>query len=154
MNEIGYALFKEGVYKIVVNEEYRTGLMSLECGTDIQILWWFHQSDKVLSEIQLIEKSPYINGPDTLGVFATRSQNRPNPIGLTTARIVSVDSDNGTIVVTYFDCFNETPILDIKPYVPSFDRIEDPQVLSWTQNWPESSEKSSKYDWSQVFNNE
>lgn len=154
LNSIGYTLVEDNQYKIVVDKDYRKGLMSLEVGTDLQILGLFHQKEKTSSKQNLIETSPYKNGPDKLGVFATRSPNRPSPIGLTSARIISINVETGVIVVSYFDCFNNTPILDLKPYVPSFDRIEKPNVLSWTRYWPISSETSACFDWSQVFDND
>jgi tRNA (adenine37-N6)-methyltransferase len=53
------------------------------------------------------------------GIFATRSPARPNPIGLSTVRLVGVDGT--TLVVEDVDMLDGTPLLDLKPYVPAFD---------------------------------
>ena len=53
------------------------------------------------------------------GVFATRAPTRPNPIGLSVVRLVSVDGN--VLYIENVDIVDETPLLDIKPYVPEFD---------------------------------
>ena len=54
-----------------------------------------------------------------MGVFATRSPLRPNPIALTAAEIIHTDQEKGLIRVTFLDADNGTPVLDIKPYTQS-----------------------------------
>jgi len=63
------------------------------------------------------------------GVLATRSPHRPNPVGLTLARIDRVDMTMRSIHLTACDLVDGTPILDIKPYVPAYDNI--PQVTHY-----------------------
>jgi tRNA-Thr(GGU) m(6)t(6)A37 methyltransferase TsaA len=61
---------------------------------------------------------------DTLrGVFATRAPRRPNPIGLSTVRLLSIDKN--VLQIEDIDIVDGTPLLDIKPYVPRFDLRED-----------------------------
>ncbi|KAJ1483945.1 TsaA-like domain-containing protein [Baffinella frigidus] len=62
-------------------------------------------------------------GAGRLGVLATRSPNRPNPIGLTLCRLISVEG--GTLTLGGVDLLDGTPVLDVKPYVPSYDSIPD-----------------------------
>lgn len=50
------------------------------------------------------------------------------------------------------DCHDNTPILDIKPYTPSFDRVENPSVPSWCAHWPGSIEESALFEWENEFN--
>ena len=104
------------------------------------------------SRSKLIEKSPYKGSPDTLGTFATRSPERPNPIALTCAYITYLDCDNGIIGLAFIDAEDGTPVIDIKPYTPSFDRVERPIVPDWCANWPKDVEASGDFDWSKVFN--
>ena len=87
-----------------------------------------------------------------MGVFATRSPVRPNPIALTASEIINIDFTNGMIRVTFIDANDNTPVLDIKPYTPSFDRVETPGVPAWCSEWPKSTEASGCFDWGQVFN--
>ena len=62
------------------------------------------------------------------GVFATRSPNHPNPIGLSTVRLLEVKVN--TLEIEDLDILNGTPLLDIKPYVPAFDHRQ-PERLGW-----------------------
>ena len=64
------------------------------------------------------------------GVFATRSPRHPNPIGLTVVRLVSVDGS--TLHVLGLDLLDGTPVLDVKPYVPAFDRV-DAERAGWLE---------------------
>ena len=60
------------------------------------------------------------------GLFATRSPARPNPIGLTTVRLVSIDGS--TLHIEDVDILDGTPLLDLKPYVPALDDRADPRI--------------------------
>ena len=97
-------------------------------------------------------EKPYRDGPGVMGVFATRSPLRPNPIALTAAEIIHTDQEKGLIRVTFLDAYNGTPVLDIKPYTPSLDRVETPGVPVWCSKWPKSTEESGCFDWGKVFN--
>jgi tRNA (Thr-GGU) A37 N-methylase len=87
-----------------------------------------------------------------LGTFATRSPERPNPLALSCAQITYIDKDNAVIGLAYIDAFNNTPVLDIKPYIPSLDRVEAPSVPQWCSHWPNSCEESGSFDWEKEFN--
>ena len=56
-----------------------------------------------------------------VGVFSLRSPVRPNPVGLHTVRLIACDADAGTLEVDALDCLDETPVLDIKPWIASVD---------------------------------
>ncbi len=64
-----------------------------------------------------------------LGVFAQRARRRPNPVGITAVEIVRVEP--GKVVVRGLDALDGTPVLDLKPYVPVFDRREAARVPEW-----------------------
>ena len=61
-----------------------------------------------------------------MGIFATRAPLRPNPIALSTAEVLDIDQANGILRLAYIDALDGTPVLDIKPYTPSLDRVETP----------------------------
>jgi tRNA-Thr(GGU) m(6)t(6)A37 methyltransferase TsaA len=63
------------------------------------------------------------------GVFAQRGRMRPNPIGITTVTIVRVERHS--VVVRGLDAVDDTPVLDLKPYVPVFDRPDEPRIPEW-----------------------
>ena len=64
-------------------------------------------------------------------------------------RTVAVEA--GTFETPYFDVEDGTPLIDLKPYTPSIDRIEHPCVPAWCAAWPESVESSGDFDWGAVF---
>ena len=64
-----------------------------------------------------------------VGILSQRAKNKPNPIGVTAVRIVGVGADD--LEVQGLDAINGTPVLDIKPYYPHYDRIDTPKVPEW-----------------------
>ena len=58
---------------------------------------------------------------------ATRSPKRPNPIGFSVVRLDSIDMDKGILHLSGVDAFDGTPVLDIKPYIPSVDIVDSPK---------------------------
>ena len=137
---------------IKIDEPYIMGLKGIEGFGHINVLWWFSGCEDVQSRNSLELQQPYRNAPETIGVFASRSPERPNPIALTASEILNVDFGRGEILVAFIDAEDGSPVLDIKPYIPSFDRIELPKVPQWQSGWPMSSEESASFDWNQVFN--
>lgn len=142
---------ENGAY-IQLEPEYVLGLQALGGFSHINVVWWFSDCDNDVERNKLQNEQPYKNAPKVMGVFSTRSPARPNPIALTTSEVISIDFDNGIIHVTFIDANNNTPVLDIKPYTPSFDRVETPGVPVWCNEWPKSIETSGYFDWEDVFN--
>ena len=95
---------------------------------------------------------PYVNGPDEMGVFATRSPERPNPIALSCAYVTYINEQAGEIGLAYIDANDGSPVLDVKPYTPSLDRVEAPTVPQWCAHWPDNVETSGDFDWEDEFN--
>ena len=149
---IGHCREENGEFRMEVLPKYRKAMEGLEEHSYLQILWWFDQCDNAESRSKLTEEKPYKKGPEVLGTFAARSPERPNPIAVSTVFVLAVDKEAGIIKVPYFDGFPGTPILDIKPYTPSVDRVEDVEVPAWCRDWPKSVEASGDFDWSAVFN--
>lgn len=77
---------------------------------------------------------------------------RPNPVALTTVQMIGADLSEGSIQVAYIDANDGTPVLDIKPYTPSLDRVEKPEIPDWCSHWPKSLEASARFDWQKEFN--
>lgn len=152
VRSIGKVRSDESGMRIELEKELIPALTNLEGFGYINVLWWFHHSDTKEARSKLVENSPYKDSPNQLGAFATRSPERPNPIALTCAYITYVDADNGIIGLAYIDAEDGSPVIDIKPYTPSFDRVEDPIVPNWCSSWPKSVETSGDFDWSKVFN--
>jgi tRNA-Thr(GGU) m(6)t(6)A37 methyltransferase TsaA len=94
---------------IELDPEYAAAIEGLEPGTDIMILTWMHLADRSVLRVHL-KGDP--RNPVT-GVFNTRSADRPNPIGLHRATIVSVEPPN-RLLVKPLEVVGQTPIVDIK----------------------------------------
>lgn len=142
----------QGEFQILVLPEYRSALQGIEDFAYLQIVWWFDRCDTKESRTKLCETKPYKKGPDVLGAFATRTPERPNPIAISTVYVLSVDMEKGIIRIPYTDALPGTPILDIKPYMPSLDRVENPMMPAWCSNWPVNVETSGDFDWEGEFN--
>lgn len=149
---IGKIKNEENEVKIVIDSKYRNGLIGLEGYSHVQILWWADSCDNEKDRSILTEQKPYKNGPDSLGVFALRSPERPNPIAVSNADIAYVDIENGVVGLYYVDAFDGTQVLDLKPYTPSIDRIKNPRTPGWCSHWPKSYEESGDFDWASEFN--
>ncbi|MBQ8137661.1 MAG: tRNA (N6-threonylcarbamoyladenosine(37)-N6)-methyltransferase TrmO [Clostridia bacterium] len=89
-------------------------------------LWLLWQFDRVgSSAFSPTVRPPKLGGNTRVGVFATRSPNRPNPIGLTCVRLDGIDWDEPALIVRGADMKSGTAILDIKPYLPYADAYPD-----------------------------
>lgn len=152
INSIGKVRADNNGMCIELEKEFAAALTNLEGFGHINVLWWFDQSDNSDSRSKLVEESPYKGSPEMLGTFATRSPERPNPIALTCASVTYIDCENGIIGLDFIDAADGTPVLDIKPYTPSLDRVEHPIVPKWCSSWPKNVETSGDFDWSTVFN--
>lgn len=132
---------------------YIPALKGLDGFSSLNVLWWAHLFDNEEQRTLLSCEKPYKQGPDTLGIFATRSPLRPNPICLTVVSVLHINYDQGTIYVPYIDTEEGTPILDIKPYHPATDRMRDVSVPDWCHHWPQWIEDSAMFDWAAEFEN-
>lgn len=101
----------------------------------IKIFWWFHKFDQDIYRRSLECDPPYEQAPRT-GVFASRSPVRPNPLALTTAKILDMDPLRNRIKVSVLDCFDRTPMIGISPYLPEIDCCADTNVPEWLSHWP------------------
>jgi tRNA-Thr(GGU) m(6)t(6)A37 methyltransferase TsaA len=107
---------EEGNFRIVVEPEYTDGLYKLDKFHYIYVFYYINKLKQKLS--MLITSPPWTGGTD-VGVFASRSPVRPNPIGLSIVRIKGIVKN--TIFTSGLDVFDKTPLLDIKPYIKDLD---------------------------------
>lgn len=103
--------------QIVVEPEFVAGLLGLEPGTDLLIIFHFHRIEPETIELQLHPRHDPTK--PRRGVFATRSQFRPNRLGATVAHIEAVAGN--VITVSGLDAQDGTPVLDLKPFAAYFD---------------------------------
>ena len=115
----------EGLRSMVVFEpEFRVpeALRGLEGFSHLWLIWQFHRAQR--EEWSPTVRPPRLGGNTRVGVFATRSPFRPNPIGLSCVRLEEIRRVEGlgqVLVVSGADMMDGTPVLDIKPYLPYAD---------------------------------
>ena len=108
--------------QVEIFPSFREGLRDLEGFSHLILLYHMHR----IQPAGLLVK-PFL-GNDRHGVFATRSPGRPNPIGFSVVRLLSVE--DGELRITDVDILDQTPVLDIKPYVGEFD-IRPVERIGW-----------------------
>ena len=113
---------------IVFEQEYQNSdyIRGIEDFDFLWLIWGFSANDH--QSVVPTVRPPLLGGNKALGVFATRSPYRPNPIGLSAVRLVGVEetNDKGTVLmVEGADLMDGTPIYDIKPYLPYADSHEN-----------------------------
>jgi tRNA-Thr(GGU) m(6)t(6)A37 methyltransferase TsaA len=114
--------------EILLDPDYRTGLAGLSEFSHAIVIFWMHESEWNPRE-HLTRRPRGRTDLSPVGIFAQRAKHRPNPIGITTVRILDVQGDSLTVVG--LDAIDGTPVIDIKPYVPQFDRPESSHGPDW-----------------------
>lgn len=114
--------------KIVLTPEYRNAeaLRGLEGFSHLWLIFDFSKAHK--REWSATVRPPRLGGNRRVGVFASRSPFRPNPIGLSCVKLVRIevtDKEGATLIVAGADLLDGTPILDVKPYLPFADCIPE-----------------------------
>ena len=114
--------------EIVFEPEYRIkeALRGIDGYSHLWLIWEFSESKR--DDFSPTVRPPRLGGNTRMGVFATRSPFRPNPIGLSSVKLVGIrdtERDGTVLIVSGADLMNGTPIYDIKPYLPFTDSHPD-----------------------------
>jgi tRNA-Thr(GGU) m(6)t(6)A37 methyltransferase TsaA len=115
-----------GVLKLNPDPAYRVALNHLEAFSHVWIVFVFHQS--VEKGWRPTIRPPRVDAPRRVGVFASRSPHRPNPIGLSVVKLERIDLDAPGGIELHLsgvDIMDGTPVLDIKPYLPYADCVPE-----------------------------
>lgn len=121
---------------IDVLEPYRAGLLRLGEFSHVIVIFWATNNDNPEARAHLVAHPDY-EPHLPMGVFACRSPRRPNPLLLTTCRILAVDEAAGRVQVHNIDALDGTPVIDLKAYFPVSDRVKDAHLPEWLVGWPE-----------------
>ncbi|MFH0975172.1 MAG: tRNA (N6-threonylcarbamoyladenosine(37)-N6)-methyltransferase TrmO [Spirochaetota bacterium] len=134
----------EGYIKLY--KKYLDACKDLDGFSHAIIIYYFHKSKK-----ERLSAKPYMD-TETRGIFSSRFPHRPNHLGLTLVEIISII--NGVIKIKGADMLNGTPLLDIKPYNPAFDTVNNLDVKTgWMTKYtsgkrkPVISKTGSRDDW-------
>ncbi len=118
---------KSRLSQIFLDCELTTGLEGITDFSHVFVLFWLHQITSKERETLKVHPRGRKDLP-LLGVFATRTNLRPNPIGLTLCELVKVESN--VLTVRGLDAFDGTPVLDVKPYDP-WDCAPNAEMPDW-----------------------
>jgi tRNA-Thr(GGU) m(6)t(6)A37 methyltransferase TsaA len=116
------------VSTLEIAREFAAGLEGLEAFSHVIVLFYMHL-DPDAEPATLVRRPRGRADMPALGVFAQRGRMRPNPVGITCCEIVRVEP--GALVVRGLDAVEGTPVLDLKPYFPVFDRRDGARVPDW-----------------------
>ncbi len=109
-----------GAGKIEIFPEYQEGLKDIDGFSHLILLYYCHRAGDPSLTVK-----PFMEDRER-GIFSIRAPSRPNSIGLSIVRLLKVD--NNILYIKDIDILDETPLLDIKPYVPDFDKREDVRI--------------------------
>lgn len=118
----------KSIARIVIKNKFKDGIKDLDGFSHIYLIYYFHMTKE--SNLEVIPFNDKTNSKR--GVFSTRTPNHPNKIGLSLVKIESI-KDN-IIHIRGVDILNETPLIDIKPYIPNFDFVEGEIKSGWMKS--------------------
>lgn len=110
---------------VEVNHRYNAGLADIEQFSHIILIYVFHRSNGF--ELQV---KPFLDD-NAHGIFATRAPRRPNPVGISIVELLK--REENILLIKGVDVLDDTPLLDIKPYVPEFD-VFQVRSVGWLEN--------------------
>lgn len=117
------------IAEIVLEPELTEGLDNLDDFSHITIIYYMHQSRKP-APLKIHPK--YRTEPTPIGVFASRSPDRPNALGKTIVKIL--ERRENVLKVQGLDAIDGTPVIDIKPYIPDIDSVPDARLPRWMKS--------------------
>ena len=129
IHPVGAVQKKDGKTMLRIHEKYAKALTGLDGFSHVAVLYWFDRNDTPAKR-SILQVHPRGNPNNPLtGVFACRSPVRPNLIAFSVCRIRSVEGN--VVFVEGIDAFDSTPIIDLKPHIPSIDCPKDVQLPVW-----------------------
>jgi tRNA-Thr(GGU) m(6)t(6)A37 methyltransferase TsaA len=122
---------KSSVAEIVIDKKYEQALEHIDGFSHVVVLYWMNQLAPSKRSTLKVHPRRRKDLP-LVGVFATRSPVRPNPIGLTTVPLL--EHRGNILKVKGLDALDRTPVIDIKPYIPSHASPARVKTPAWVKN--------------------
>jgi tRNA-Thr(GGU) m(6)t(6)A37 methyltransferase TsaA len=116
------------VAELFIDEAFAPGLVGIDQFSHLLVLYWMHGATFSPGD-DLVRRPRGRQDMPEIGIFAQRAKHRPVPIGVTAVRLRA--RRGSALEVEGLDAIDGSPILDIKPYFPDFDRVEKPSVPEW-----------------------
>jgi len=117
--------FTNEISEIIVNKEFIKALDNIDDYSHLIIVYWM---DKIKDYVIKHQPQGNPNVP-VVGIFACRCPRRPNPIGITTVRLLKHKKNR--IIVKGLDVLNGTPVIDVKPYWSQYDKVSNTKIPAW-----------------------
>jgi tRNA-Thr(GGU) m(6)t(6)A37 methyltransferase TsaA len=114
--------------EIIIKEDLKEALSRIDEFSHIIVIYWMHKLPPSQRSITKVHPRGNHNLP-LVGVFASRSPARPNPIGITTVKLL--ERQDNVLKITGLDAIDGTPVLDIKPYIPGDDSSTEAKTPGW-----------------------
>ncbi len=115
--------------EVILNEELNGALSQIDEFSHLIIIYWMHKISPRQRSTMKVHPKNNQNLP-LVGVLASRSPVRPNPIGITTVKLLQ--RHHNVLKVIGLDAIDGTPVLDIKPHIPRYDCPTEVKVPKWT----------------------
>ncbi len=125
VKEPRFGSFADEVSEIIVDKKFTEALNSIDDYSHVIIVYWM---DKVKKSVITHRPQGNPNVP-IVGIFSCRCPQRPNPIAITTVKLIGHEGNK--IKVKGLDILDGTPIIDIKPYWPQYDKVENARIPDW-----------------------
>ena len=126
---VGVVRKTDTAVSIEIYDDYTDGLLGLDGFSHMAVFYWFDQNDTA-EKRRVLQVHPRKDPRNPLtGVFATHSPQRPNLIGLTVCKILSIHG--GSIEIEDIDAFDGTPVIDLKCYIPGSIDEKDVRLPDW-----------------------
>jgi tRNA-Thr(GGU) m(6)t(6)A37 methyltransferase TsaA len=131
------------VSDVILDPKFEEALEGVEDYSHLLVLFWISRVQKGRRDLKKIHPKSRPDLP-LVGIFATRTQYRPNPIGLTLVKLIR--RKNNILRVRGLDALNGTAVIDIKPISPRHEFPKDTRVPKWyDQLWKESAKRLPKF---------
>ncbi len=114
--------------EIIINDDLKEALSRIEEFSHLIIIYWMHKLAPSQHSVTKVHPKGNQNLPP-VGVFASRSPARPNPIGITTVKLL--ERRDNVLKVIGLDAIDGTPVLDIKPFIPGHDSPNEFKTPGW-----------------------
>jgi tRNA-Thr(GGU) m(6)t(6)A37 methyltransferase TsaA len=114
--------------EIIIYDEYLECLDGIEDFSHLMIIYWTHKTPDHARNIKKVHPAG-LNSMPIKGIFATRSPVRPNPLALSAARLL--ERIDNALIVEGLDAINGSPVIDIKPHLPSYDSPLNVRIADW-----------------------
>lgn len=119
------------LFYVELDASYMEGLYRLDSYAYLYLLYYI---DRLTKPCRMLISPPWTEDQTTVGLFASRSPVRPNPIGLSIVRLLAIEGNR--IYTSGLDVFDNTPLLDIKPYIRELDSKADANY-GWINDLPD-----------------